>query len=70
MNKNNAVFVGNIPYDASEEELREIFGQAGPIGWAGQCLRVLTLMLCPPDAGSPLVLFQWQVSRSVRQNVS
>lgn len=31
MNKNNAVFVGNIPYDASEEELREIFGQAGPI---------------------------------------
>jgi cleavage stimulation factor subunit 2 len=31
MNKNNAVFVGNIPYDATEEGLRDIFGQAGPI---------------------------------------
>jgi len=26
-----SVFVGNIPYEATEEHLREIFGQAGPV---------------------------------------
>jgi len=26
-----SVFVGNIPYEASDEELKDIFGQAGPV---------------------------------------
>merc|ERR1712180_486246 len=26
-----SVFVGNIPYEASDDELKDIFGQAGPV---------------------------------------
>ena len=26
------VFVGNIPYDATEEQLMAVFTQAGPVG--------------------------------------
>ncbi|GFN80888.1 cleavage stimulation factor subunit 2-like [Plakobranchus ocellatus] len=26
-----SVFVGNIPYDATEEQLRDVFIQAGPV---------------------------------------
>ena len=26
-----SVFVGNIPYDATEEKLKELFSQAGPV---------------------------------------
>jgi RNA recognition motif-containing protein len=28
---NRSVFVGNIPYDATEEKLQEIFSQVGPV---------------------------------------
>ncbi|KAF4683885.1 exosome catalytic subunit dis3 [Perkinsus olseni] len=31
VNRNCSVFVGNIPYEASEEELREIFSRVGPV---------------------------------------
>lgn len=31
MNRACSVFVGNIPYDASEEELRNIFSRVGPV---------------------------------------
>ena len=31
VNRNCSVFVGNIPYDATEEELRAIFGKVGPV---------------------------------------
>ena len=28
-----SVFVGNIPYEATEEKLKDIFNQAGSVGW-------------------------------------
>jgi len=31
INRNCSVFVGNIPYDATEEELRAIFSKVGPV---------------------------------------
>eukprot|EP00009_Paramoeba_aestuarina_P017433 CAMPEP_0201527162 /NCGR_PEP_ID=MMETSP0161_2-20130828/34236_1 /ASSEMBLY_ACC=CAM_ASM_000251 /TAXON_ID=180227 /ORGANISM="Neoparamoeba aestuarina, Strain SoJaBio B1-5/56/2" /LENGTH=98 /DNA_ID=CAMNT_0047927857 /DNA_START=66 /DNA_END=359 /DNA_ORIENTATION=+ len=30
-NKERKVFVGNIPYDATEEQLIEVFREAGPV---------------------------------------
>lgn len=39
-----SVFVGNIPYEATEEKLKDIFCQAGSVGMYGQedCARLLT----------------------------
>jgi cleavage stimulation factor subunit 2 len=30
-NNSRSVFVGNIPYEATEEQLQEIFAQVGPV---------------------------------------
>ena len=37
--------VGNIPYDATEEQLRELFSQAGPVvSFRYRCMLYLTKM--------------------------
>jgi hypothetical protein len=41
-----SVFVGNIPYEATEEKLKDIFCQAGSVGmydWEGPCTFVKTI---------------------------